>query len=371
MRLNSEGIRSSVVGYYRRLFGGRIARTTFVIRAVVLIGVIALLAAPAMTILAPSSTILKDLYKALFLAVLALCLLGFVSAYVKRLHDIGLMGYWAIVALIGIPALAAWGISSYGDYRWRLDHSFSTADTNEIAGWIFLALPLLFALWKGEPNENRFGPVPQSVEHIASSKFNLAAIIGAAVILIPTSIYAGLFQRGVWVGRGEGTPAMPMVGLSGSSSDGFTFMKCWNVKGVGAGTGDGDLGGVYRDSFAGAFDFVQKPDGQIDIVPVGQMTGESYLEDGFKIVPYGLPQGKVSYGSADKLDRFMLVAYYDQGGPEGTVNFTTFSVGRDDDSYPEFQVVMSTGLSQPKSAAEIIKFPLARGKLMVGDCQAF
>lgn len=371
MQLDTDAFKSLVANAYRRLFGGRISRTTFVIRTVILFGAIALLSAPIFTILAPSSTILKDLYKALFFVMLALCLLGFVSAYVKRLHDMGLRGYWAFVGLIGVPALAASGISSYGDYRWRLDHSFNTANTNEIAGWIFLALPLLFALWRGEPHVNRFGIVPQPVEHITASKFSLAAIIGAAVTLIPTSVYAGLFQRGVWVGRGEGTPSMPTVGLSGTSSEGFTFMKCWNVKGVGAGSGEGELGGVYRDSFAGAFDFVQLPDGQIDIVPVGQMTGESYLEDGFKIVPYGLPEGKVSYGSTDKLDRFMLVAFYDQGGPEGTINFTTFSVGRVEDSYPDFQVVMSTGLSQPKSAAEIAEFPLARGKLMVGDCQAF
>jgi uncharacterized membrane protein YhaH (DUF805 family) len=368
MQLNIDEIRASVAAAYGRLFGGRIARTSFVIRVVILLGVIALLGATALTILATSSTIVKDLYRVLFIGILVICLLGFVSAYVKRLHDIGFRGYWAIVALIGFPGLTIWALSSYAEYRWFQDKSFNTADVNELTGWIAFGVPLLLALWRGDPNENRFGPVPQPVEHITASKFNLAALGGAAVILIPLCIYAGLFQRGVWVGRGEVAPAMPTVGGSGGSAEGFAFMKCWNVKGVGAGSGKGDLGGVYRDSFDGAFDFVQKPDGQIDIIPLGQENGKSYLADGFKIVPYGLPQGRISYGDANKLDRFMLVAYYDQGGLEGTINFTTFTIGRVEDSYPDFQVVMSTALSQPKQ--EIIPFPLARGRLMIGDCRA-
>jgi uncharacterized membrane protein YhaH (DUF805 family) len=365
MQPKVEAFRSAFTTAYRRFFSGRIARTTFVIRVAILLGVLFLLGAVTATILATSSPIVKDLFQALSLAMLALCLLGFISAYVKRLHDIGLRGYWAIALLIVAPAVLLWAFTTYTNYRWQQDHSFSTDSANGLLGWIILGIPLLVALWRSQPGENQFGPLPQPVEHITASRFNIAVIFGAAAILIPFCIHAGLFQHGVWVGRGVSAPNMPLVD---SSRDGQTIMRCWNIKGVGAGSGHDDMGGVYRDSFKGGFDFVQKPDGQIDIVPVGQSHASSYLADGFKIVPYGLPQGTLSYEILDKLDRFMLVAYYDQGRPDETINFTTFSVGRVEDTFPNFQVVMSTALSQPKSPIKFVQFPLARGRLMVGDC---
>jgi uncharacterized membrane protein YhaH (DUF805 family) len=367
MQLEIDWIKSSIASAYRRLFGGRIARTTFVIRVAVLFAAGYLMAAPINTVLAPSSQILKDLYLLLFFAMLALCLMGFASAYVKRLHDIGFRGYWALVALIGIPGLVAWGISSYGDYRWRLDNSFNTADTNELAGWIFLALPLLVALWKGEPKENRFGPVPQPVEHFTASKFNIAAVGAAAAILIPLCIYVGLFQHGVWVGRGATAPTMPLID---SMSEGRVFMKCWNMKGVGAGSGEGSLSGVYRDSFEGVFDFVQMPDGRIDIIPAGQAFGKSYIADGFRIVHYGLPDTGSGYFYVGELNQFMLAAIFDQGGPDAATNYTTFTFGRSDETFPEFQVVMTSAISSSENAVGLAKFPRARGRLMVGDCMA-
>src|SRR5690606_19715041 len=117
-----------------------------------------------------------------------------VSAYVKRLHDVGLRGYWAIPALIGIPAVIGYGGSAYQDYRYNLDPDSlpNLAGFNDAVFAVALALPILLALWRGQRGENRFGPVPDSVEHFSASKFNVAAVAGAAVILIPTCIYVGL-----------------------------------------------------------------------------------------------------------------------------------------------------------------------------------
>lgn len=369
MPLSVDGIKGAIAAGFHRLVGGRIARTTFAIRVAILVGAIYLLALPLSTILTPSSKILKDLYLALFLGMLAVCLIGIVSAYVKRLHDIGLPGYWAVVALIGIPVLIGWGLTSYAAYSWRQDNSFETAEVNELAAWLVFGVPLLIALWRGQPKKNRFGEVPLPVEHFAASRSNIVALGGAAAILIPTSIYVGLFQRGVWVGRSDLAPSMPMIGSTG---EGQVFMKCWNVKGVGAGTGKGSLSGIYRDGYEGVFDFVQLPDGRIDIVPAGQAVSKSYLADGFRIVPYGLnlPRDRDRLIN-EKLDQFMLVAVFDQGGQDAAVNFTAFTFGPSEKRFPPYEVVMTTGLSSSDDATGgLATFPRARGRLMIGDCFA-
>ncbi len=365
MQFDVGEIKSAICTAYQRLFGGRIARTTFAIRVAILGATIFILGAPLFTILAPSSKTLKDVYLVLFLGMLALCVLGFVSAYAKRLHDIGLRGYWALVTVIGLPAIIAYGIDDYESYRYNLDPT-DPSNLNDGLLAVMLALPLLIAMWRGEKGENRFGPVPEPVEHFAASKFNIAAVTGAAAILIPTCIYAGLFQSGVWVGRGN--PSMPHID---SNADGVRFMRCWHVKGVGAGSGEGRLSGVFRNSYEGAvFDFFVTPNGQFDIATAGGINNNSYLADGFKIVPYGLklPDDGSRYVSVRGLDRFMLVAIFDQGGSGADINYTTFAFGRNKGTWPEYHVVMTSALSSPAMATDFVKSPEARGRLMIGDC---
>ena len=368
MQFDLVKIKSAGVAAYQSLFGGRIARTTFAIRVAILVTTVVILAAPLGTILAPSSKTLRDLYLALSLCVFGLCLTGIVSAYVKRLHDMGLRGYWALATLILLP-MAMIGLGSlYIDYRYNTDHSYNTAELVGLIGKMALIAPFLIAMWRGEKGENRFGLVPDSVEHVGASNFNIAAVVGAAVILIPTSIYAGLFQAGVWVGRGDIAPFIPLMD---SSVPGTPFMKCWNVKGVGAGNGKGPLSGVYRDGYEGTFfDFIVTPGGQIDIATAGNPVGISYLEDGFRIVPHGLkiPEDGSGYISVQGLDRFMLVAIFDKGGPGAGVNYTTFTFGRTKDAWPEWHVVITSALTSSANATDLAEFPEARGKLMIGDC---
>lgn len=368
MQFEFSTIKSAVIAAYRSLFGGRIARTTFAIRVAILAAAIGIVFAPLGTILAPSSKTLKDAYLALSLALLAVCVVGFASAYVKRLHDIGLRGYWAILFIMALPYLIIQAGYAYTNYRYLQDN---TADLSGVYDFLFavpLALPLLIAMWRGEKGENRFGPVPDPVEHIGASKFNIAAAVGAAAILIPTSIYAGLFQSGVWVGRGEMASSMPFME---SNIPGTRFIKCWNVKGVGAGSGEGPGSGVYRDGYTGnLFDFLVTPTGQIDIAMAGERGGNSYLADGFRIVPYGLklPDDGSRYINVRDLDRFMLVAIFDQGGPGSVINYTTFTFGRKKGTWPKYHVVMTSALSSSANAADLAKFPEARGRLMIGDC---
>jgi uncharacterized membrane protein YhaH (DUF805 family) len=367
MAADIEVLRGKANAAYSAIFGGRIARTTFAIRTAILAATIFILVVPLDTILAPSSKTFTDAYTALFFVMLALCSLGFVSAYVKRLHDIGLRGYWALPALIGIPAAVGYVGDAYQAYRHDLDpDSFpDLAGFNDAQFAVALALPLLLALWRGQEGENRFGRPPEAVEHFSASKFNIAAVIGAAAILIPTCIYAGLFQPGVWVGRGSSAPSMPMID---SMSSGRLLAKCWNIKGVGAGTGKGDLSGVYRDGYGDSvLDFVVRENGEIDVVPAGAAFSKAYRADGFDIHPYGLADtdGQINVGERS---RFLIAAVYDGSAtPEGNVNFTTFSFAKTGEIWPEWQMIMSTGMNlgpQPLLEAN----EQARGRLMVADC---
>ncbi len=358
-------IKNAGIAAYRSLFAGRITRTTFVIRVAILVATVWIVLAPLGTFLAPSSKTLKDIYLALALALVAVCVAGFASAYVKRLHDIGLQGYWAILFILALPYLIIQVSDVYKNYRFLQDRTADAYAIDDVIFPIIIALPLLIAMWRGQKDENRFGPAPDPVEHVATSKFNIVAVFGAAALLIPVSIYAGLFQSSVWVGR-EGITSIPAMK---SNVPGTLFMQCGNVKGVGAGSGKGQASGVFRDGYEGnVFDFVLTPTGQIDIAMAGERGGSSYIADGFRIIPYGLKLANdgSGYVNLQGLDRFMLVAIGDQGGPGAAINYTTFTFSRNEDSFPEYHMVMTAALSSSATASPI--FPEARGKLMLGDC---
>lgn len=364
---NMVALREKAKLVYSALFDGRIARTTFAIRAAVFTVTIFFLTVPYNTILATSSKTLRDAYSFLSLGMMALCLLGFVSGYVKRLHDIGLRGYWALPALVGIPAVTGWALSTYASHRWRQDNSFNTADVTDMVFWIALGLPLLLALWRGQTGANRFGPVPTAVEHFSDSKFNIAAVVGAAAILIPTCIYVGIFQSGVWVGRGLRASSMPLID---SMSGDRLFAKCWNIKGVGAGTGNGDMSGVYRDGYGEAvLDFVVQQNGEIDVIPAGAPISKAYRADGFEVYSFGLidSNGEISIREQS---HFMIAAIYDGSQlPNGNINFTTFSFAKTGEIWPEWQVVMASGLSEGERRMPFADWPAqGRGRLMIGDC---
>ena len=156
-----------------------------------------------------------------------------------------------------------------------------------------------------------------------------------------------------------------------SNSAGRLLAKCWNVKGVGAGTGEGPLSGVYRDGYAGSvFDFVVSDSGQIDIIPAGETFAKAYRSDGFEVYSYGLDDTD-GYVRVGEKSRFMIAAVYDGSQtPEGNVNFTTFSFAKTGEIWPEWQVVMSTGMNLGDSGTNLLmnQSEQARGRLMIGDC---
>lgn len=365
MRFGSNTIKHSFFKIRDGLFGGRIARTTYIIRVAILGGVLAILAIPIGTILSTSPQTLQDAYMVLALGMLALCLIGFICTYVRRLHDIGLSGFWALPALLGLPPLIFFLSTEYASYRNGQDPYDDLSAFLNLSLFAALLLPLMIALWRGQANANRFGPVPEAVESLSSSKVSMAALLGAAAILIPTSIYIGLFQEGVWVGRGRYPPSMPMID---SNTKGHRLAKCWNLKGVGAGTGTGVMSGIYRDGYSrSVFDFVVLEDGELDVISTGETISHSYRTDGFHILTYGLNKSDGQINKGDK-ERFTVVAVYNGGGvPNGTINFTTFSFAKTGEGWPEWQMVMATGLNPEHDP--FAKRPVqGRGRLMIGDC---
>lgn len=355
---------------YSELFEGRISRTTFLIRTGVITASIWIAGEPLQTILSTSTKTIQDFYLALGIAFFIACLLGFVSAYVKRLHDFGLAGWWAILFVVALPVAIATAGASYSSYRYELDYAASLSGFNDVVSVLMLALPILIALWRGDTGDNKFGPVPRPVEHLLGSKFNIFAILGAAVMVIPTSIYVGLFQSGVWVGRGNRYEAPPLME---SNVPGVRFMQCWNLRGVGAGSGKGEGSGVYRDGYSGnMFDFIVTPSGQIDIAMAGERASASYLDDGFRIIPYGLETAiqESGYINVRELDKFMLVAIFDAGNKDSATNYTTFAFARNKDGLPDYNVVMTSAISTSARLMAWPKLPAAKGRLMVGDCMA-
>jgi uncharacterized membrane protein YhaH (DUF805 family) len=362
MELSLEKIGGATKAITDWLFAGRIARTPFAFQIIVLCATIVVLLVPPSTFLSASSPVLREVYIALALGLTALCLLGIGSAYARRLHDIGLSGLWTLPALIGIPSILLYLGAAYSSRHFRLGNGADLTEFNDSIFYVAVLVPFIAALWRGHSGENRYGPPPPSVEHFMSSKLALWAAVGGALILIPTSVYAGLFQSGVWVGRSSVSPSMPMID---SNSQGHLLAKCWNIKGVGAGTGTGDLGGVYRDGYReSVLDFVIAEDGQIDIIPAGRTFSKAYSADGFRIMTHGLNAGS----PAGELNRFMVVAIHDGGGaPNANVNYTTFSFARTEEIWPEWQMVMSTGLSL-HAGGLLSDTEQARGRLMIGDC---
>ena len=368
MQTSIDDIKASIAIFYRYLFEGRISRTSFLIRLAVIVSALWLVGKPLTTILATSSKTVHDFYLVISLAFFAVCLLGYASAYVKRLHDFGLAGWWALIFNVAVPVLVATAAQAYGSYRYEQDRTASLTEFNDVISVLFYAFPLAIALWKGEVGENKFGLPPQPVEQLLSNKFSKFAFFGAAAILIPTSIYVGLFQSGVWVGRGSRLEAPPLMN---SNVAGDRFMSCWNLKGVGAGSGEGEGSGIYRDGYSGnVFNFIITPTGQIDIAMAGERSGATYLADGFRIIPYGLEEATNESGYIDtqKVDKFMLVAVFDQGDKDAAINYTTFTFGRNKSGWPQFNVVMTSAISTSPSAMKLVEFPAAKGRLMVGDC---
>lgn len=161
MPINVARLKARTATGYARAFGGRMSRATFALRAAILIGVMCITIAPVSTILSPSTKTLRDAYGLAAFILTLFCLVGFVSAYVRRLHDIGLRGYWALVALILLPlAIFAGGIE-YNDYRWNLDHAYDTAELGSVLGFLALIPTIMFAMWRGEKPQTGSAPSPR------------------------------------------------------------------------------------------------------------------------------------------------------------------------------------------------------------------
>lgn len=338
------------------LIDGRLARVGFLGRIALYFGLMVLLGWPATTFLQTSSKTVRDLYYLLSLITVALCLLGIVKAYTERLRDAGLSQWWAPVFLIAPGAAAGWLSQLYVERRIS-EGTLDDAPIMAAVMTIAFGAPLVLALWRESVGVDQPG-ASAPTKPWSRQGVELLATGLALLIVIPTSIYAGLFQDGVWVGRTYAS--MPLM----DSGRRHKFLKCWNLKGVGAGSGDGSLSGIYRDAYGEqVVDFFRGEDEGFDFAFVGGSDGRSFREQGFQVAAAGI-------ADTDQYDlpgRFMINAAYQDGSADSVVNYTTFAFSRSSDSFRGYHVVMTVSQSLPENYP-LQDFPRARAKVMIGDC---
>lgn len=285
------------------MFGGRYSREAWVGSTVVYGAAAWLVTLPYSTFLWTSPRPLRDIYLAfaIIIGTVALCGIGLV--YAKRLQDQGRPGFWAAIPLVGLPWALIAGAQAWGNQVWREDSSASASDYMAIAGWVALLVAVIVGLLPARDG-GRFGPRYTAKEVLHFRRLPVALTIIVAFVVAAVSIYGGLVQPGIWVGRSQfeyssGTPS----GLGG----GLSVATCAGAKGVNATVQEGREQGFSRDAVNGSWNVVLLPDGTWDIQTVGNTGVISYVSDGFKVDVNGLRFGEYGSVAAD-VDSFHVIA---------------------------------------------------------------
>lgn len=86
-------------------------------------------------------------------------ILPWYALVVRRLHDVGLSGYWALFFLLSIvsPIVDIIHVDSFA-----LKTTFLVIET--IIDWFIVALWVVFGCFKGQEGENKYGPDPKVEE---------------------------------------------------------------------------------------------------------------------------------------------------------------------------------------------------------------
>lgn len=341
-------------GIAHATFGGCLSRSEFIARFVLYVGLLALVGWPLTTFLNTSTKTFRDLYIFFAVIVLALSLFGILRSYVQRVRDGGWRWWWAPIFLVA-PALAlGWLGSLYVNYRGS-DLTFDPLPTIEAITWTAFAAALALALWRGA---GRAETQPAGA-FFRRNRLELLTTALAVLTVIPSAIYGGLFQDGVWIERTD--VGMPIT----DSGRRHKLVKCWNLKGIGAGTEGGPVSGIYRDGYEGqVIDFFRAEDGSYDLAFLGGDDARSFREQGFQVRALNI----ANPDAYDLPDRFMITATYGGEKQDTTVNFTTFAFARTPSSMTSYQMIMTTSLMLPKWEM-LPSYPKVRARLMIADCQ--
>ncbi len=365
MDLGAYGLRAArtVQGWAWRVFGGRYSRGAWALTTAGIVAALSLLLVPPTTFLWTSPKPLGDIYNWSAVAVFAVGFLALILVFAKRLHDQRINGLWALVVLIAFPSAMLAAIQAWVGHLYDTNEvAYATQDTlSAVVLLVWAALVLFLALRAPRPGAERYGPRTEASAVLTPRHPVVVLVILVVTALVPLSLYAGLLQDGIWVGREEyssyGGPSITPPG------GGNVLAHCGNAKGVSAQAQKGDVSGFTRDAVSGTWSLVVLPDGTLDIQTYSERQVLSYRQDGFAVSADGLRF--TSYGSLAKdVDRFMVVAKASDYA-SSTENVTVMSFVRRE--YDYLAIISSTrlmgkgGLLAPNS-------PRASSFLVMADC---
>lgn len=357
----------------QKLWGGRVARPTFLLGVAIYLALIFAVWGPAEMVQFVAPQLLWELYGAVIIIVTLGSVLGIARLYVQRLHDMKIAGYWAFVALIAAPAALIYLSSEYSSWRWKLDHSFPTVDWNEAVGYVTLASIVIFSLFRGSDDDNAFGAKPQAISLPQNDTQIRWTTIAIAALGLPYFAYLGFFNDRVWVGRSY------YVEMPDTFTDapGRSFMHCWGFKGIGAYWNDEKDrknglvtfdNGFTRDGYGDdVFALYIDEQGAIDIVSTGN-SSVSYRKDGFNIVlknPNNINFQNYDWDKSPSAKNFMVTAS-SYTPEEGLQNETILSFMKDDD-YNGYKAILTRNLVRGSGG---MVGPYVNGQVMIGNCMA-
>lgn len=359
------GAERKVRELFRLVVGGRYSRGAWALATVGIVAAVCLLFLPIGTFLWTSPKALQGVYLWSAGLVVAFCVAALGLVFAKRLQDQNLNGLWALLALIAYPIAVGFALQALASYHFNAGNYAAYAPLEFVVLLLFPVPVLVLALRAPRSAAERYGPRTEAADllHLRHPLVILVMIVAA--ILIPLSVYAGLIQDGLWVGRKEhsfyrGPSIKPPGG-------GVVLAQCGNAKGVSAQAEFGPEGGFSRDAFGGTWSLVVLPDGTLDIQTYSDSQVLSYRQDGFTITATGI---RLNYfGWLEKeVNRFQVVARFDatEGNPWSTDNTTVMTFVRSEYDYRA--LITSTrfvgdGGGPPEEAAR------ASSVLVMADCK--
>jgi uncharacterized membrane protein YhaH (DUF805 family) len=367
-------IKQRVMQTIQKMWGGRASRLTFLLGTAFYVALVLAVWAPAEMAQFVAPQLLWELYLTIMVAVTLGSVLGICRLYVQRLHDMGLSGYWAFISLAAGPTALLYLSDKYGSWRWQSDNTFPTGQLNESVGYVVLAVAVIFSLFRGSDQDNKFGSKPVVIS-LPQYDFQMRwTAIAIAIFSLPYFTYLGFFNDKVWVGRTSYSD-MPMASTNAAGS---SFMRCWGFKGVGAYWNDENRSkdslftfdnGFTKDGY-GEDIFVLYVDdaGSIDIVTGGKNT-LSYKEDGFNVSlinPNNIDFKDYDWYKSPSAKTFIVNAS-SYNSLDQVQNETSMSFIRTDE-YGNYMAIFTKNFMR---GSEGMVGPYINGQVMIGNCKNY
>lgn len=347
----------------RRVVGGRYSRGAWIAATFLYMSAISLVVLPFATFLWTSPRLLREIYVAFLIAATCLSLAGLVLAFAKRLHDQNINGLCAVAPLLAVPMALLWAAMTWARHAPEADSSVSTTAYLNVAMAVSLICILLVALRQGHEG-SRFGPRTDAGGVVAVKHPAMLLLLIVVAVVAATTIYAGVVQDGIWVGRGEHEYDTGLISMP--SNGGRVFATCGGAKGVSAIAQDRPGGGFVRDAVDGSWMFSIMPDGSVDILTVGRSGAVSYQSDGFAITAQGLKMDDLGQVAAD-VDGFQLIGSAQE--PSGDVRaVTTVSFVKGEFGYQATMAASKVYGRGSMMSALSGGHPRASSFLLIADC---